>query len=155
VLLSTHLELRGNIGVQTEFDFVFAQNPNRVFEVNLPFVEADVELGLKLIGNHSRGYRAEHFAILASLDGDDANEFREALGELGHGRELVRFALGATLLEHVKPALIRSRDRDRKPLRKEVVAGVTSRDLDLVGFAAQTDDIVCQNDFSFCHKKNV
>jgi hypothetical protein len=135
-------EFGGNVGVQAEFDFVFAKNPNGVFEVNLPFVEADVELRLKLIGNHSRGDRAEHFAVLASLDGDNANEFGETLGELGHRVELVRFALGAALLEHFKAAFVRSRDRDRKTLRKEVVAGVTSRDLDLVRLAAEANDVV-------------
>lgn len=125
-----------------------------MFEMHLALVEADVELGLQLIGNQSRGNGAEHFAVLASLDGDDANEFGEALGELGHGVEVMGFAFGTALLEDFKPAFIRSRERDCKPLRKEVIAGVTSRDLDLVGLAAQTDDIVCQNDFSFCHKKN-
>jgi hypothetical protein len=139
--------------MKTKFDIVFAKSPNRMFEMNLALVEADIELGLELVGNHAGRDGAEHFAVLASLDGDDADKFGEALGELGHGVELVRFAFGAALLEDFKPAFVGARQRNCQALREEIVAGVTSRDLDLVGLAAQADDVVSQNNFSL-HRKN-
>jgi hypothetical protein len=146
-------EFCDDVGVEAEFDIVFAEDANRVFEMNLPFVEADVELGLQLIGDRAGGDCAEHFAVLTGFHSDDANEFGEALGELGHGVEIVGFAFGAALLEDFKAALVGAGERNREALGKEKIAGVTSRDLNLVGLAAESDDVVRQNDFSF-HKKN-
>ena len=65
--------------------------------MDFPLVERDVELVLQFVGNHAGGDRAEHLAVLARLDLDDADEFGNALGEFGHGVELVRLALGAAL----------------------------------------------------------
>jgi len=57
------------------------------------------------------------------------------------------------LLKDLKPAFVGAGERDCEALGIEIIAGVTSRDFYLVGLAAQTNDIVRQNDFSFCHKK--
>jgi hypothetical protein len=136
------LEFGDDVRVEAEFDVVFAQNADRVFEMDFALVEGDVELGLELIGDQARSNRAEHFAVLAGLDGDDANELGEALGELGHGVEIVGFTFGAALLEDFKAAFVRASERNCKSLGKEIIAGVTSGDLDLVGFAAEADDVV-------------
>jgi hypothetical protein len=136
-------EFGDDVGMEAEFDFVFAKDTNGVFEMNLAFVEADVELGFELIGDHAGSDSAEHFAVLASFDGDDANEFGKALGELGHGVELVSFALGAALLEDFQAAFICAGERDCEALRKKIVAGVTGRDADVVGLAAEADDVMC------------
>ena len=66
----------------------------------------------------------------------------------------MRFAFAAPLLEHFKAALIRRSDGNRESLRVQIITGVASRDFYMVGFAAQTDNIVCEDDFSFCHGKN-
>jgi hypothetical protein len=146
-------EFGDDVSVESEFDVVFAEDADGVFEMDLPLVEADIELGLELIGDHTRSNGAEHFAVLTGFDSDDANEFGETLGELGHGVELVGFAFGAALLENFKATFVRAGQRNCKALRKEKIAGVTSRDLDLVGLATEADDVVCQNDFSL-HRKN-
>src|SRR5262245_37053637 len=110
--------------------------------MDLPLIEAHVELGLELIGDHARCDSAEHFAVLASLDGDDANEFGKALGELGHGVELMGFAFSTALLKHLKSAFVRAGQGNCETLRIEKIAGVTSRDFDLVRLAAEADDVV-------------
>src|ERR1019366_968616 len=71
--------------VQVQFDFVVAERADRVFEVDLPLVERDVELVFQFVGDHAGGHRAEHLAVLARLDLDDADELGNALGEFGHG----------------------------------------------------------------------
>ena len=135
-------EFGDDVGMEAEFDVVFAQNADGVFEMDFALVESDVELGLELIGDQARSNRAEHFAVLAGFDGDDANEFGEALGELGHGVEVVGFAFGAALLEDFKTAFVRAGEWNCQTLRKEKIAGVTGCDLDLVGLAAEADDVV-------------
>ena len=80
-----HLERALDLGVQIQFDFVFAGRAERVFEMDLPFVERDVELVLQLVGNHARRHRAEHLAVLArafknhnpKLDGDTLTELTQ------------------------------------------------------------------------------
>lgn len=64
----------------------------------------------------------------------------------------MRFTLGATLLESFDAAFVRASQRHGHSLRKEVVAGVTGGDLDQVGFAAEADNILDENNFSFWHK---
>lgn len=135
-------EFGDDVGMEAEFDFVFAQDADGMFEVNFPFVEADIELSLKLIGDHAGCDGAEHFAVLTGLDRDDANELGKALGELGHGVEIVRFAFGAALLEDLKASFVCAGQGDCKALREEKVTGVTGCDFDLVGFAAKADNIV-------------
>lgn len=146
-------EFGDDVSVETEFDVVFAKDADGMFEMDLPLVQADIELGLELVGDHAGRHRTEHFAVLACLDGDNTNELREALGELGHRVEVMGFAFGAALLENFKAAFVGAGQRNCEALRKEKIAGVTSRDLYLIGLAAEADDIVCQNDFSF-HKKD-
>ena len=147
-------EFGGDVGVKPEFDVVFAKGADRVFEMDFALIKGDVELGLDLIGDHARCDGAEHFAILASLDRNDANEFGKTLGELGHGVELVCLAFSAALFENFNAAFVSTSERNCKSLREEIIAGVTSRDFYLVGLAAQTDNVVRQNDFSFCHMCN-
>ena len=137
--------------MQAQFDFVITQGPDGLFQVNLLLVQSDLELGLELVGDHARGDRAKHLAILAGFDGDEASQLGNALGQLGHGIELVGFAFRAALLERFEPALIGASQRNRQALREEKVAGVTGCDLDLVGLAAQAHDVMSKNDFSFCH----
>ena len=139
---NANFEFGDDVGVKSKFDIVFAKHANGVFEMDLALVEADVELGLELVRDHAGCDGAEHFAVLTRLDGDDANEFGEALGELGHGVEVMGFAFGAALLEYFKTAFIRARQRNCEALRKEKVSGVTSGDLNLVGLAAEADDVV-------------
>ena len=40
-------------------------------------------------------------------------------------------------------ALVGAGQRDRQPLREEVVAGIAGGDFDLVGFAAQANNVMC------------
>lgn len=121
-------------------------------EMNLALVERDIELMLELVGNHAGGDGAEHLAIFASLDLHHADQLAQALGELGHRVELMGFAFGAALAQCFEAALVPGADRDREALGKEVVARVTGGDFDLIGFTAETDDVMCENDFCLCHK---
>src|SRR6185436_18057279 len=83
--------------------------------------------------------------------GNDRGEFGKALGELGHGVEFVRLAFGAALLERFEAALIGAGQRNGQSLRKQIIAGVTGCDFDLVGLPAKTYNVVDENDFSFWH----
>ena len=141
-----------DFGVQVQFDFVFAQRLDRMFEMNLALVERDVELVLEFVGDHAGGDGAEHLAVFAGLDLDDADELRQALGEFGHGVELMGFALGAALAQGFEPALVALRHRNGEALREKVIARVAGGDFDLIGFAAEADDVVGKNDFGLCHK---
>ena len=76
-----------------------------------------------------------------------------ALGEFGHGVELVRFALGAALAQGLDLAFVGLRERNGQPLREQIVARVAGGDLHLVGFGAEADDVVRENDFSL-HKSD-
>jgi hypothetical protein len=127
---------------------------DRVINMNLTLVERDVELVLELVGDHAGGDRAEHLAIFAGLDLHDAHELGKALGEFGHGVELMSFAFGAALAERFEPALVASAQRNREPLGEKVVARVTGGDFDLIGFTTETDDVMSENDFCLCHKIN-
>src|SRR5208337_1643172 len=120
-----------DLGVQVQFHFVVAQRANRVFEVDLPLVERDVELVLQFVGNRAGGHRAEHLAVLARLDLDDADELGDALGEFGHGVELVGFAFGAALAQHFDLAFVGLRERYGQALRIQKVARVTGGNLHL------------------------
>jgi len=88
-------EFGDDVRMEAKFDIVFAKGADRMFEMDLAFVEANVELGLELVGDHAGGDGAEHFAVLTGFDRDDADELGEAPGELGHGVEVVGFAFGA------------------------------------------------------------
>ena len=79
-----------------------------VFELDFFLVERDVELVLQFVGDHAGGDGAEQLAFLAGLDLDDADQLGNALGEFGHGVELMRLALGAALLERLDLALVRA-----------------------------------------------
>ena len=149
--LDAHFERGHHVLVQPQFDLVIAQRADGVFEVNLPLVERDVELRLELVGNHARGDGAEHLAVFAGLDRDEADELGEALGQLVHGVELVRFALGPALPEGFQAALVGGGQRNGQALREQIIAGVAGGDFDLVGLAAQANDVVRENNFSFCH----
>src|SRR6516162_4658279 len=142
-----------DVVVQIQFHFKFTGLADGVLEVDFLLVERDVELVLEFVGDHAVGYRAEQLAFLAGLDLDDANQLLERLGEFGHGVELMRFALGALLLERFELALVRLRHRDGEALREKVIARVAGGDADLVGFTAEADDVVREDDFSFCHTK--
>ena len=80
------------------------------------------------------------------------DELGDALGQFGHGIELVRFALGAALLQSFESTLVRAVQRNRQALRKEIIASVACGHFDMVGLAAETDDVVGENNFSFWHK---
>ena len=77
----------------------------------------------------------------------------ERLGEVVHVVELLRLALGALLPERFELALVRRRDRHGEALRIKIVARVAGGDADVVGFTAEADDVVREDDFSFCHTK--
>jgi hypothetical protein len=65
----------------------------------------------------------------------------------------MRLALGAALLERLDAALVRAVQRNCEALREKIVARVTGGDADLVGFTAKADNVVSENNFSFCHVK--
>ena len=139
--------------MQSQFHFVLAQGADRLLQVNLALVQRDIELGLELIGNHARGDRAEHLAVLARLDRDNAKELRDALAQLGHGIELVGLPFGAALFQGLEPSLIGAGDRDGQALWEKIIAGVAGSDLHLVGLGPQIDDITRKDDFGFCHMR--
>ena len=56
-------------------------------------------------------------------------------------------------LERLDLALVGPRERNRQPLREQIIARVAGGDLDLVGFGAEADDVVGENDFSL-HKSD-
>src|ERR1035438_2759152 len=143
-----------HVRVQPQFDLVLAQGTGRGFEGNLPLLERDVELSLELVGDRTRGDRAEHLAVVASLDRDDADELGDALGQVVHRVELVRLALGPALLERFNAALVGPRQRNGQSLWEQIIAGVAGGHFYLVGLATETDDVVRQNNFSFCHTVN-
>jgi hypothetical protein len=62
------------------------------------------------------------------------------------------FAFGAALAQRFEATLIARAQRNRETLREEVIASVTSGHADLIGFTAETDDVMCENDFCLCHK---
>src|ERR1700743_3777668 len=113
--------------------------------MNFQPVEPDNELVLELVGDHAGGHSAEHLAVFAGLDLDDANELGHALGQFAHGIELVGFTLGAALLERFQAALVGLRYGNREALRKEIVAGGAGCDLDLGGLAAAVADVSGEN----------
>ena len=51
------------------------------------------------------------------------------------------------------PPLVAGAHRNRQPLGIKVLTGVAGGDFDLVGLAAQTNDVVSENDFRLCHGK--
>ena len=133
---------------------ILAGGADGVLELDFFLVERDVELVLQFVGDHAGGDGAEQLAFLAGLDLDDADQLGQRLGQLGHGVELVRFALGAALLERLDLALVRRRDGHGQALREKKVARVAGGDADVVGFTAEADDVLRENDFSFCHTKS-
>ena len=151
--LDLDLEGRLHLGMEAEFDLVVAHRTDRLVEMNLLLVEVDLKVVLQLISNSAAGDAAEHLAIVASLHLHQAGELGDALGELAHRVILVRFALGAALAEDFQTALVSAGQRNGQPLGEEVVAGVASGDFDLIGFATEADDVVSEDDFSFCHTK--
>ena len=58
-----------------------AQGSNRVFDMDFPFVERDVELMFELVSDGACGDGAEHLAIVAGFDLDDADELGHAFGQ--------------------------------------------------------------------------
>src|SRR5439155_21494205 len=77
--LHADLHRARDLRMQTQLHVMLTEGPNRVVEMNLLLVERDFELGLELVRNHSRGHRPKHFSVVTGLDGDQANEFRDAL----------------------------------------------------------------------------
>ena len=51
-------------------------------------------------------------------------------------------------------AFVGAGQRHGQPLREKKIARVAGGDVDMVGFTAEADDVVRENDFSFCHMKN-
>src|SRR2546425_5105799 len=62
--LDADLEIRHDVGMKAEFDFMVAQGPNWVIQMDLPFIKRDLKLRLKLVSDHASRDRAEHFAVL-------------------------------------------------------------------------------------------
>ena len=61
------------------------------------------------------------------------------------------FTLSAALLQNFEAALVGSGNGYSQTLGEKIVAGIASRDLDVVGLATQADDIVREDYFSLCH----
>ena len=120
-----------------------------MLKVDFSLVERDVKLRLELVGNRAGGNGTEHFSVVAGLDDDDRDQFGNALGQVAHGVELMRLALGTALAQNFQAALVGAGQRHGKTLGKQIIARVTGGDFDLVGFGAQADDVVSENDFRF------
>jgi len=150
-----HFQCAFDFRVQGEFHFEFADRADGAFELNLLFVERDVELVLEFISNRAARDGAEQLAVFAGLDLDNANQFLERLSEVGHVIKFVCFAFGALLLERFELALIRRRDRHGEALWEKIIARVTGGDADVVRFTTETDDVLREDNFSFCHTKNI
>src|SRR5262249_35975116 len=127
---------------------------NWMLDVNLALIERNIELMLEFVGDHAGGNRTEHLAVLAGLDLDEADQFGNTLGQFRHGVKLMRFAFGAALLERFDVALVGLRHGNGQPLRDQKITGVAGRHFDLIGLAAETDDVAGENYFGFCHKLN-
>ena len=56
--------------------------------------------------------------------------------------------------ERLDLAFVGLRERNGEALREQIVARVAGGDLDLVGFTAEADDVVREDDFSF-HKSDM
>src|SRR5262249_4841755 len=102
----THLQGGVYVVVPTQFDILISQRTNRVLQMNFPLIQRNLELCLELVCNHARGNRAEHLAVLTGLHRDQADEFRDALGQLRHGVKLMGLALSAALAEHLDAPFI-------------------------------------------------
>ena len=64
-------------------------------------------------------------------------------------------AFSAALLQGFQPALVGPSQGNGQTLWKKIIARVAGRPLDLVGLAAEADDIVSEDNFSFCQRKIV
>src|SRR5690242_15982369 len=111
---------------------MLAKRANRLVEMNFFLVERNVELCLQLVSNHTRGDSAKHLAVLTGLDGQDTNQFGDALAQLRHRIEFVGFAFGATLFERLETSLIGSGQGDCQPLWEQVIARIPRGDSYLV-----------------------
>src|SRR5205807_8354781 len=140
--------------MQTQLDVVLAQRAQRMFEMNLLLVDGDFELVPEFVRNRAGSDRTEHLAFFAGLHVEDERHLRKGLGQFAHGVELMGFALGAALAQRFETPLVRRRQRNRKALRKKIVARVTGGDLHLVGLGAETNHLMSKNDFSFCHTQS-
>ena len=115
------------------------------------FVDGHVELVLEFVGDDARSNRAEHLAFFTRFRGNDQQHFGQALGQFAHGIELMSFAFRPTLPQRLQAPLVGCRQGNGESLGKKVVARVTGGHLHMVGLGAQTDHVVGENDFSFCH----
>ena len=102
-------------------------------------------------GNLLVGDGAEHLAILAGLQGEVHRDGSNLGGNLLEVGQLGGLALCALLLEHVDETLIGGSRLERKALRNQVVAAVTSLHGNEVGFTAQTFDLRSENNIHVCH----
>src|SRR5258708_9673960 len=125
-----------------------------MLEVNFLFVDHDVELVFEFVGNAAARDGAEGFAFLAGLHLHHTGQLGNAFGQFTHGVELVGFALGATLPECFEPPLVAGAHGNRQTLWVKIITRVPGGDFDLVGFRAQPDNVVSEDNFSFCHSEN-
>ena len=121
--------------------------------MNLLLVDDDLKLVFELVGDGTGGDGAEHFAVLAGFCGENERHPGQAFCQFAHGVELVRFSLGAAMAQRFQAALVGGGQRNGQALRKKIVAGVAGRYPHLVGFRAQANNIVGENNFGFCHTK--
>ena len=132
---------------------MFADDAKRMFEMNLLLVDDNLKLVLELVGDGTGGDRAEHFAIFTGFCRENERHPGQAFCQFAHGVELVCFALGAAVAQGFQAALVGGGQRNSQALRKKIVAGVAGRDFHLVGFRAQANNVVGENNFGFCHTK--
>ena len=86
-----------DFGIQSQLDFVFADDAKRMFEMNLLLVDDNLKLVLELVGDGTGGDRAEHFAIFTGFCRENERHPGQAFCQFAHGVELMRFALSAAL----------------------------------------------------------
>ena len=89
--------------------------------------------------------------LLTGKEAPTAHIVLDAVGRDIAPADIARFALGAALPEGFDPAFVGRRQRNGQPLREQIIAGVAGGDFDLIGLAAQANDVVRQNNFSLCH----
>jgi len=72
-------------------------------------------------------------------------------GKGGVGKTTSTAALGAALAQRFGVAFVGLRKRNSQALREQIVARVTGGDANLIGFTAEADDVVSEDDFGL-HK---
>ena len=131
------LHLRGHVGEDLDRDRVAADALDRIGEVDLPPVDADLELLPDLVGDVGRGHRAEEDSLRAGVHVEAKLGLAQLLGDLLRVLEALRLVARALRLALLELGHAGRRRLLGEPPRPEVVAQIAARDRDDI--AAQAD----------------